>query len=35
MTNGRFDLTKVRPMARLGYKDYAVVTELMELARPR
>jgi flavin reductase (DIM6/NTAB) family NADH-FMN oxidoreductase RutF len=35
MTDGRFDLTKVRPMARLGYKDYAVVTELMELARPR
>ena len=35
LTEGRFDLTKVRPMARLGYKDYAVVTELLELSRPR
>lgn len=35
MTDGRFDLTKVRPMARLGYKDYAVVTELLELDRPK
>ena len=34
LTDGRFDLTKVRPMARLGYKDYAVVTELLELNRP-
>jgi flavin reductase (DIM6/NTAB) family NADH-FMN oxidoreductase RutF len=35
LTDGYFDLTKVRPMARLGYKDYAVVTELMELDRPK
>jgi flavin reductase (DIM6/NTAB) family NADH-FMN oxidoreductase RutF len=35
LTDGRFDLTKVRPMTRLGYKDYAVVTELMPLDRPR
>jgi flavin reductase (DIM6/NTAB) family NADH-FMN oxidoreductase RutF len=35
MTDGRFDLTKVRPMARLGYQDYAVVTEMLELRRPR
>lgn len=34
LTEGVFDLTKVRPMARLGYKDYAVVTELMPLDRP-
>ena len=34
LTAGRFDLTKVRPMARLGYKDYAVVTDLMPLDRP-
>lgn len=34
LTAGRFDLTKVRPMARLGYKDYAMVTELLELTRP-
>lgn len=35
MTRGHFDLTKVRPMARLGYKDYAVVTEVIELSRPK
>lgn len=35
LTDGTFDLTKVRPMARLGYKDYAVITELMPLDRPR
>lgn len=35
LTDGRFDLTKVRPMARLGYKDYAVITDLMALDRPR
>lgn len=34
LSDGYFDLTKVRPMARLGYKDYAVVTEVMELERP-
>lgn len=31
---GRFDLALVRPVARLGYKDYAVVTAPFELARP-
>ena len=35
LTEGTFDLTKVRPMARLGYKDYAVITDLMPLDRPR
>ena len=35
LTDGRFDLTKVRPMARLGYKDYAVVTEVLALSRPK
>lgn len=35
LSNGRFDLTKVRPMTRLGYKDYAVITELLPLDRPR
>jgi flavin reductase (DIM6/NTAB) family NADH-FMN oxidoreductase RutF len=35
LTDGRFDLTKVRPMTRLGYKDYAVITELLPLDRPR
>jgi len=35
LTDGRFDLTKVRPMARLGYKDYAVISDLMPLDRPK
>ncbi len=34
LTDGRFDLTKVKPMARLGYMDYAVIDSLMELDRP-
>ncbi len=34
LTNGRLDLTKARPMARLGYKDYAVITDLIPLDRP-
>ncbi|MGV8985306.1 MAG: flavin reductase family protein [Cypionkella sp.] len=35
LTDGAFDLTKVRPMARLGYKDYAVIANLMPLDRPK
>lgn len=35
LTEGIFDLTKVRPMGRLGYKDYAVVETLLPLDRPR
>ena len=34
LTDGRFDLTKVRPAARLGYRDYAIITSLFELSRP-
>lgn len=34
IVDGRFDLTLARPIARCGYKDYAVVTELFELERP-
>ena len=34
LRGGRFDLALVRPVARLGYKDYAVVTAPFELARP-
>ena len=34
LLDGRFDLTLVRPMARLGYKDYAVVTQTLPLDRP-
>ena len=35
LTDGYFDLTRVRPMARLGYKDYAVVTRIKSLDRPK
>jgi flavin reductase (DIM6/NTAB) family NADH-FMN oxidoreductase RutF len=34
MVNGRFDLALVRPAARLGYRDYAIVTAPFELTRP-
>ncbi|MGP3698713.1 flavin reductase family protein [Rhodobacter sp. NSM] len=34
LREGRFDVTAFRPMARLGYRDYAVVREVIELARP-
>ena len=35
LTEGRFDVTLVRPMARLGYKDYAVIREALPLDRPK
>ena len=34
VVGGRFDVTVHRPLARLGYRDYAAVTEVFELARP-
>lgn len=34
LRDGRYDLRLVRPLARCGYKDYAVVEELFSLARP-
>ncbi|MDH5798841.1 MAG: flavin reductase family protein [Paracoccaceae bacterium] len=34
MTDGRFDVTTFRPLARLGYRDYSVVDNLFALARP-
>jgi flavin reductase (DIM6/NTAB) family NADH-FMN oxidoreductase RutF len=34
MVAGRFDVTTYRPMARLGYMDYAVVREVITLPRP-
>lgn len=34
LVEGRFDVTRFRPVARLGYRDYAVVREVIELARP-
>jgi flavin reductase (DIM6/NTAB) family NADH-FMN oxidoreductase RutF len=34
VVNGHFDLTRFQPMARLGYMDYARITELITLPRP-
>lgn len=34
LKEGRFDVTRFRPLARLGYRDYAVVEELFSLNRP-
>lgn len=32
--DGRFDVTRFNPVSRLGYRDYAVVRDIFELARP-
>ena len=32
--DGRFDTAGARPIARMGYRDYATVTDAWELARP-
>lgn len=34
LTGGRFDVTRYRPVARMGYRDYAIVREVTELLRP-
>jgi len=34
IVEGRFDTARARPVARLGYHDYAVVTEAFEMKRP-
>ena len=34
LTHGRFDPTLYHPVARMGYRDYAVVREVMEVLRP-
>jgi flavin reductase (DIM6/NTAB) family NADH-FMN oxidoreductase RutF len=34
LKDGRFDVTTFQPLARLGYRDYARVTDVFELARP-
>ena len=34
LVGGRFDITRFRPLARLGYRDYSVVGHSFELARP-
>ncbi len=34
LVDGRVDVTKLRPIARLGYRDYAVIDEVFELGGP-
>ena len=34
IVDGRFDVTRYRPVARLGYQDYTVVREVITLVRP-
>jgi flavin reductase (DIM6/NTAB) family NADH-FMN oxidoreductase RutF len=34
ITGGKVDVTKLKPIARLGYGDYAVIDEVFELSRP-
>lgn len=34
IVNGRFDTARAKPVARLGYLDYAVVTEAFAIERP-
>ncbi|NCO86210.1 MAG: flavin reductase family protein [Rhodobacterales bacterium] len=35
LVDGRFDVTRYAPLARMGYQDYAVVREVFALERPR
>ncbi len=34
LTEGRIDVARMRPLARLGYRDYSVVDAVFEMARP-
>ncbi|MCD1619777.1 flavin reductase family protein [Salipiger marinus] len=34
LSDGMFDVTRFQPLARLGYRDYAVVREVFSLKRP-
>ncbi|MDF0602391.1 flavin reductase family protein [Psychromarinibacter sp. C21-152] len=34
LVDGRFDITRYQPLTRLGYRDYARITELFSLSRP-
>ncbi len=35
LTDGKIDIARIRPLARLGYQDYTVVDEVFSLARPK
>lgn len=34
LVDGRFDITRYRPLTRLGYQDYAVIRDMFSLRRP-
>jgi flavin reductase (DIM6/NTAB) family NADH-FMN oxidoreductase RutF len=34
LVNGRFDVTRYNPVARLGYQDYTIVRDLIQMTRP-
>ncbi len=34
IVDGMFDVTRFKPLTRLGYRDYSVITELFSLKRP-
>ena len=34
LVDGRFDVTRYQPLARLGYRDYTAVREVFTLLRP-
>ena len=34
IVDGKVDVTKLKPIARLGYGDYAVIDQVFELTRP-
>lgn len=34
LVDGQFDITRFQPLARCGYRDYAVVTDVFSLSRP-
>ncbi|HVG47707.1 MAG TPA: flavin reductase family protein [Rubellimicrobium sp.] len=34
LVEGRFDVTRYQPLARLGYRDYATISEVFAMSRP-
>ena len=34
IVDGKVDVTRYQPVSRLGYKDYAAIDKVFELARP-
>ena len=35
IVDGRVDVTRYKPLSRLGYMDYAAVTEVFQMSRPK